>query len=117
MGKKLTVDVLNRLLGPVDENNLEEDVIVVNLGDSLSVDWVGVTCQLVDLLVNVVLNFTHEVGCFNTTLADLFCDIEVALRVGVLALKLSEGNALVRLSNGHVFCLHLLVQSGPVRGE
>ena len=69
MCQKLTVDILDRLLGPVDEYYLEQDVVVVNLSDGLSIDRVRVTSELVDFLLVLALQFAHEVVGLDSTLS------------------------------------------------
>lgn len=115
MGKQLTVDVLDCLLGAIDEHDLEENVVVVNFSYGLSIDWIRVARQLVDLLVHLSFNLAHEllvIACFSR----FFGDIEVSHCL-VLALELPEDNLLVRLRDHHVLLLHLLLQSGLVRRQ
>lgn len=106
LGKQFTVDVLNRLLGAVDQDDLEEDVVVVHFGDSFSVDRVRVPCQLVDLLLVFALQLAHEVGGVDAASAKLFRDVKVSTS-SALGLKLAELDALIWLRHSHVLHLRL----------
>ena len=110
MGEQLAVDVLDCLLSAINQNDLEQNIVVMHLCDCFGVDWVRISGQLVDLLVTLVLELAHEVGCLNTTLAKLFRDIEVSSS-RVFALQLAELNAFIRLNHGHIISLLLLVLS------
>lgn len=61
MSHQLTRDVLNSLLGAVHHDNLQQNVVVVNLSDRFTVNWVGITCQLVNVRIQVRFNLTQEV--------------------------------------------------------
>ena len=114
--QKLAIDVLDSLLGSVDEHDLEKDVIMVHFSDGLGVDRIRVAGELVDFLVALVLQLAHEVGSFDASLAQLLRDVEVAL-CRILALELAELNPLVWLHLGQVVGFGLLVLSRAVRGE
>ena len=114
LGEQLNVDVLNGLLGSIDQHNLQEDIVVVDLSDSFSVDRIRVSSQLVDLLVVFVLEIAHEVAGVDTTLTELLSDIEITA-CNVLALELAELNALIRWSHSHILSLKLLVKTAAVR--
>ena len=62
LGEQFNVDVLNGFAGTIDENNLEFDVIVVHFCDGFCVDWIGIACQLVNLLVDIALDLFHVVA-------------------------------------------------------
>ena len=116
MRQKLAIDVLDRLLGSVDEHDLEKDVIMVHFSDGLGVDRIRVAGKLIDFLAALVLQLAHEVGSFDASLAQLLRDVEVAL-CRILALELAELNPLVWLHHGQVVGFGLLVLSRAVRGE
>lgn len=61
MSHQLTRDVLNSLLGAVHHDNLQQNVVVVNLSDRFTVNWVGITCQLVNVRIQVRFNLAQEV--------------------------------------------------------
>ena len=110
LGEQLAVDVLDSLLSAINQHDLEQDIVVMHLCDCFGVDWVRISGQLVDLLVALVLELAHEVGCLDTTLAQLFRNIEVSSS-RVFALQLAELDALIRLNHGHIISLELLVLS------
>ena len=61
LGEQLTVDVLDGLLGPVDKDDFQKDVIVMNLSNGFGIDRVRVASELVDLLVILTLHLACEV--------------------------------------------------------
>ena len=61
MSEQLTVDVLDSLLGPVDKDDFQKDVIVMNLSNGFGIDRVRVASELVDLLVILTLHLACEV--------------------------------------------------------
>ena len=56
-------------MSPVDEYYLEQDVVVVNFSDCLSIDRVRVTSELIDFLLVLALQLAHEVVGFDSTLS------------------------------------------------
>mmetsp|Transcript_19580 Transcript_19580/g.26463 ORF Transcript_19580/g.26463 Transcript_19580/m.26463 type:complete len:392 (-) Transcript_19580:1518-2693(-) len=115
--EQLAVDVLNRLLRPVNQHDLQQDVVVVHLGYGFRVDWVRVARKLVDLLLVFVLELAHEVVSLYATRAKLFSDIEVAARRCVFVFELAELDALVRLSDRHRLAVLLAALARSVRRQ
>lgn len=61
LGQEFTLDVWKSLIGSVDQDNLEQNVIMVNLNKSLSIERVRVASQLVDFGVYVFLDLSQEI--------------------------------------------------------
>ena len=99
LGKQLAVDVLDRLLSTVDQDYLHQDVVVVHLNNGFSVDRVGVSSHLVNLLIHVTFKLLGEVGI---VLRDLFSNIKVTWSTGLLLLELPEHYGLIWLSYEHI---------------
>ena len=59
--EQLTVDVLDSFLRPVNQNNLQENIVVVNLSDGFRIDWIRIACQLINFLFVLALKLAHEV--------------------------------------------------------
>ena len=89
---------------------------MVHFSDCLRVDRVRVARQLVDFLVDIVLDFAHEVRSLDSSSADLLSDVEVTLD-RILPFELAETNLLIRLRHGHVLSIELLVEAGAVGGQ
>ena len=89
---------------------------MVHFSDGFSIDRIRISGQLVDLLVALILQLAHEVGSFDTSLAQLLRDVEVTL-CRIFALELAELNPLVRLHHSQVIGFGLLVLPRAVRGE
>ena len=108
LGEEFNVDVLDRFVAAVDHHDLQLDVVVVHFCDGLGVDWVRIASQLVDLLVNVRLDFFHEGALSVVGATDLFGDVELVDGLA-LALQLPVDNGLVRLRDHHAFMLQTLL--------
>jgi len=67
LGQQLAVNVLNCLLGAVDKDDFEQDIVVVDFSDGFRIDGIRVAGQLVDLLLVLILQLAHEVRSFDST--------------------------------------------------
>lgn len=79
---------------------------MMNFSDGLSVNWIRIACQLVDLLVHLLFNLTHELLVVPSVTC-LFRDIEISNCIA-LSFQLPEHNLLVWCGDHHVLLLHLL---------
>lgn len=78
MSHKFATDVLDRLLGSVHKHDLKQNIVVMDFGNGLSVNGIGVPSQLVNFLVEVVFNFGQEILVFlGGTRRNLFCLVEI----------------------------------------
>jgi hypothetical protein len=61
LSEELHSHVWQSLISPVDQENLEKDVVVVHLDEGFSVDRIRVAGQLVDLSVYLLSNVAKEI--------------------------------------------------------
>ena len=59
--QQLKVDVWQSFLGSIDQHYLEDNVVVMNLNESLCVDRIREPSELINFRINVLLDVSEEI--------------------------------------------------------
>jgi len=61
LSQQLKVDVWQSFLGSIDQHYLEDNVVVMNLNESLCVDRIRESSELINFRINVLLDVSEEI--------------------------------------------------------